>query len=109
MNGKKIDDSYVLGKDTLSTHEAAEYLGMSWWRLTEGLKNNEFTFGNAKLGRTGTQYIYTIYGKKLYNYKHGISQSQTDVKELICELKTAVTALATLMNQCFELITSETA
>lgn len=62
-----IDDEFVLSKDKLSTHEAAAYLGMSWWVLTDGLRNNEFPFGTAKLGRTGTQYIYTIYSRKTLN------------------------------------------
>lgn len=86
----KIDDSFVLGKDKLSTHEAADYLGMSWWRLTEGLKNNEFPFGTAKLGRTGTQYIYTIYAEACYRFKHGQSASSESSQEVVTLFKEAI-------------------
>lgn len=90
MAKEKIDDSFVLSKDTLSTHEAADYLGMSWWRLTEGLKNNEFPFGTAKLGKTGTQYIYTIYADACYKFKHGeITEGKSD-EEVVTLFKEAI-------------------
>ena len=86
-----IDDEFVLSRDRLSTHEAAAYLGMSWWRLTDGLRNNEFPFGTAKLGRTGTQYIYTIYAEACYRFKHGeTAKPAGDTQELISLFKEAL-------------------
>lgn len=100
MANKKIDDSYVLGKDKLTTHEAADYLGMSWWRLTAGLQRNEFPFGTATLGKTGTQYIYTIYAEAVYNFKHGIvTNDNSKIIELFKEAIELMTKAITLMEE----------
>ena len=67
---KTITDDYVLSKETLTSHEAADYLGISWWNLTDGLKTGTYRFGTAKANKSG-KYTYTIYAKQAYNFKHG--------------------------------------
>ena len=70
MEKKEITDEYVLSKEKLTSHEAADYLGISWWNLSDGLKNGTYTFGTATTGRGGRT-VFTIYAKQVYDFKHG--------------------------------------
>ena len=70
MAKKEITDEYVLSKEKLTSHEAADYLGISWWNLTDGLKDGTYTFGTSVTGRGGRT-VYTIYAKQVYDFKHG--------------------------------------
>ena len=70
MEKKEITDEYVLSKEKLTSHEAADYLGISWWNLSDGLKNGTYTFGTAATGRGGRT-VFTIYAKQVYDFKHG--------------------------------------
>lgn len=70
MAKKDITDEYVLSKDLLTSHEAADYLGISWWVLTDGLKTGTYKFGTARRGNGG-RYTFTIYAEQVYKFKHG--------------------------------------
>ncbi len=70
MAKKEITDEYVLSKEKLTSHEAADYLGISWWNLADGLKDGTYTFGTAVTGRGGRT-VFTIYAKQVYDFKHG--------------------------------------
>ena len=70
---KAITDEYILAQTTVTTHDAAKYLGVTWPVLTANLKTGKYTFGSATLCRGGT-YSYTIWAEKLYKFKHGIDQ-----------------------------------
>lgn len=83
----KIDDEYVLSRNTLTTDEARKYLGMSWWELTDGLRNKELPFGTAKLGRGG-KWTYNIPCERIYKYKKGLDlpTPEEELKQLIIKL-----------------------
>ncbi len=85
---EKITDEYVLNRDILTSHEAADYLGLSWWALTEGLKDGTYTFGTAKRGNGG-RYTFTIYAEQAYKFKHGTydlnGQQYADLIKLLRE------------------------
>ena len=91
---KEITDDFIRSQKTVTTHDAAKYLGVTWPVLTAGLKNGKFTFGSATLCRGGT-YSYTIWGEKLYRFKNGIGQGMHEealllakkMDELIAEIR----------------------
>jgi len=88
-----ITDEYVQSKDTLTTHEAANYLKKSWWDLTDGLKNGRYKFGTATCN-PGGKYTYTIYARQVYNFKHGITEiDQQQYTELINRLDDVTAAM----------------
>ena len=100
----KITDEYVLSKETLTTHEAADYLGISWWNLADGLRRGTYKFGTAKLSRSG-KYTYTVYAEQVYKFKHGTYDvDQQQFSDLCCQLSEAVG----LMKTCVELMTALT-
>ena len=66
----KITDEYVQARETLTAAEAAAYLGISWWTLTDKLQKGEYSFGTARLGNGG-RWTYTIWAKRVYQFKHG--------------------------------------
>lgn len=97
---KEITDEYVLSKDTLTTHETADYLGLSWWNLTIGIKNGTYRFGTATANPSG-KYTYTIYANQVYKFKHGTYDvDQQQYAELIKKLEEATA----MMSQCVELM-----
>ncbi len=90
-----ITDEYIRSRDTVTTKEAAAYLGMNWWSLTDMLQQGKTPFGIARLGKGG-RWTYTIWGERLYRFKHGldedpaaaiIAQKLTEVIELLNEWK----------------------
>lgn len=82
-----IDDEYVLGRKKITTQEAADYLGMNWWTLVDGLRNGNFPFGTAKPGNGG-RWIYNIPGERLYRYKKGLDlpTPEQEIKQEIGKL-----------------------
>lgn len=67
----KIDDEYILSRKKVCTKDAADYLGMSWWTLVDGLRSGKFPFGTAKPGRGG-KWSYNIPSERIYRYKKGL-------------------------------------
>lgn len=97
---KSITDEYVLSKDTLTTHEAAEYLKKSWWDLTDGLKSGRYKFGTATCN-PGGKYTYTIYANQVYNFKHGITEIDQHQYAQLIEKLDAATAM---MQSCVQMM-----
>lgn len=89
MEKEHITDEYVLSKETLTSHETAEYLGISWWTLSAGLKDGTYKFGTAVLGKGGKRTKFTIYAKQVYKFKHGTydvdQQQYSDLIKLLRE------------------------
>lgn len=90
-----ITDEYILNRKTVSTKDAAAYLCISWWTLTDMLQQGKAPFGTARLCNGGT-WSYTIWGERLYRFKHGldedpaaaiIAQKLTEVIALLNEWK----------------------
>lgn len=90
-----LTDEYIRGQATITTKEAAKYLGMSWWALTGMLQQGKAPFGMARLCSGGT-WSYTIWGERLYRFKHCldedpaaaiIAQKLTEVIKLLNEWK----------------------
>ncbi len=95
-----ITDEFVLSKDTLTTHEAADYLKISWWDLTEGLKKGKYKFGTATCN-PGGKYTYTIYAKQVYKFKQGITEvDQQQYADLIKKFDEAIG----IMQNCVQLM-----
>lgn len=87
----EITDAYILERDTVTTHEAAKYLGVTWPVLTANLKSGKYTFGSATLCPGGT-YSYTIWAEKLYRFKHGIGQGMHEEAMLLAQKMDALIA-----------------
>lgn len=66
-----ITDEYILNRKTVSTKDAAAYLCISWWMLTDMLQQGKAPFGYARQCPSG-KWAYTILPERLWRYKHGI-------------------------------------
>ena len=97
---KKLTDEDILSRDRLTTHEAASYLGKSWWDLTEGIKNGSYKFGTATRNPSG-KYTYTIYANQVYKFKHGIYDVD---QQQYSDLMKKLTEATDLMCQCVSLM-----
>ena len=80
----EITDEWIRAQDTVTSHEAAQYLGMSWWTLTELLRQGKLSFGRARLCPGGT-WRYTIWGEKLFRFKRG--EDTDDVETTLREIQ----------------------
>ena len=93
----EITDEWIRAQDTVTSHEAAQYLGMSWWTLTELLRQGKLSCGRARLCPAlrhgggekrgarlcpGGTWSYTIWGEKLYKFKHG-----EDTDDVVAQLR----------------------
>ena len=97
MAKASITDEYILSQGTVSTKEAATYLGMSWWALTDMLQQGKARFGMAHRG-PGGRWSYTIWGKLLYKFKHGIPADNHETLHEVAEAaKRATDALIHLL------------
>ena len=79
----EITDEWIRAQDTVTSKVAAQYLGMSWWTLTELLRQGKLSCGRARLCPGGT-WSYTIWGEKLYKFKHG--EDTDDVETQLREI-----------------------
>ena len=95
-----ITDEYILSQGTVSTKEAATYLGMSWWALTDMLQQGKASFGVARLG-PGGRWTYTIWGELLYKFKHGI---HADGHEGMHEIADATKQVMDKLNHLLDLL-----
>lgn len=77
-----ITDEYIRSRDTVTTKEAAAYLGMNWWKLTDMLQQGKAPFGIACLGKGG-RCTYTIWGERLFQFKKAKDMQPAPLDERI--------------------------
>ena len=77
-----ITDEYIRSRDTVTTKEAAAYLGMNWWSLTDMLQQGKAPFGIARLGKGG-RWTYTIWGERLFQFKKAKDMQPAPLDERI--------------------------
>ena len=88
MNHRKYappTDEEILSMNRVSVLDASRYLGMTYAMLSYKLQMGEMPFGIAEFK---TKWCYQIFPKKLYNYKHGIVETEgLNIEEIIQNIK----------------------
>lgn len=76
-----VTDEEILSMQKVPAHTAARYLGIPYPRLISKLQTHKCPFGDGEL--KGSRWVYDIYPRRLYNFKHGIDvQQNTEITEM---------------------------